>query len=228
MTTGNCLITDTIENTIPVLYQDNHLLVVNKPRGMLVQGDRTGDRDLLTICKQYIKERYRKPGKVFLGLVHRLDRPVSGVIVLARTSKAAARLSAQIRERRVTKNYLALVAGVVPEQGDWRDRMSRRGPQAVMDPAGKEARLHFQREAAGAQTSLVRITLITGRHHQIRLQFADRGFPLLGDFRYGGSRSFTPGGIALHAASFSCLHPTSKEELTFTFPPDEIWQEQLF
>lgn len=211
--------------SLSILYEDNHLLVVNKPAGLLVQGDRTGDQDLLTLAKQYLKEKYSKPGNVFLGLVHRLDRPVSGVVVLARTSKAASRLSAQIRGRTVKKQYLALAEGCVPEHGEWQDYIGRRGVTGRIDQRGKQAVLSFTRIQSRENVSYVVIDLITGVHHQIRVQFASRGYPLLGDLRYGAHRVFPGRAVALHARSFSCLHPTRGEIVRFTAEPGAGWQK---
>ncbi len=212
---------------IPVIYEDNHLLVVNKPAGLLVQGDITGDMNLLSICKKYLKNKYNKPGNVYLGLIHRIDRPVSGTVVLARTSKAAARLSAQIRERRVEKRYLAIVQGVVPEAGEWIDSISRKGSQAYLDSnKGKSAKLNFKKLSCVDNSSIVEIRLITGRHHQIRVQFSSRGFPIVGDFRYGCKLPFENRSIALHSMSFRCEHPTIKDERTFSSYPNETWPAQ--
>lgn len=209
---------------IPVLYEDNHLLVVNKPTGLLVQKDSSGDPDLLTVCKSYLKEQYKKPGNVYLGLVHRLDRPVSGTVVLARTSKAAARLSEQIRLRTVEKKYIALVEGEVPQQGVWADNIGRRKNHSVIDSDGKEAELRFTRIAYDGRVSFVEVILVTGRHHQIRLQFAHRGHPLLGDYRYNESaRPFGQREIALHAAAYGCNHPTLKKRMIFTCLPGNAW-----
>lgn len=211
-------------NALSIIYEDNHLLVVNKPSGLLVQGDKTGDTDLLTIAKQYLKEKYSKPGNVYLGLVHRLDRPVSGIVVLARTSKAAARLSAQIRERRVKKTYIALAEGCIPERGEWLDSIGRRNATAYIADDGKSGKLKFERLECEQTISLAAIDLITGLHHQIRVQFASRGFPLLGDLRYGAQTTFPDKAIALHAKSFECTHPTRGEPVFFTAEPDRRWQ----
>ena len=175
-----------------IIYEDNHLLVVNKPAGQLVQGDQTGRTTLLEEAKAWLKEKYNKPGKVFLGLVHRLDRPASGVVVLARTTKAASRLSEEIRSRRPRKTYWAQVAGEVPPQGQFIDQLERDefNSRVVAAPAGKEARLSYKRLNYGDGVSLVEIALETGRHHQIRVQFSHRGFLILGDRRYGSKQAF--------------------------------------
>jgi RluA family pseudouridine synthase len=211
-----------------VIYEDNHLLVVNKPAGQLVQGDQTGRGTLLEEARAWLKEKYAKPGKVFLGLVHRLDRPASGVVVLARTSKAAARLSEEIRSHRPRKLYWAKVAGEVPAEGSWNDRIERDefSSRIVAAPAGKEARLSYRRLASADGVSLVEIALETGRHHQIRVQFAHRGFPILGDRRYGSQRFFTDDAIALHARSMIIRHPTLGEEMHFVAEPPAAWQDE--
>ena len=208
-----------------IIYQDNHLLVVNKPAGQLVQGDQTGRTTLLEEAKAWLKEKYDKPGKVFLGLVHRLDRTASGVVVLARTSKAAARLSEEIRNRRPRKVYWALVAGEVPLAGRFIDRLERHEytSQVVDAPDGKEASLSYNRLYYAEGVSLVEINLETGRHHQIRVQFAHRGFPILGDRRYGSLRAFAKHAIALHARQMVIRHPTQGKEMSFIAEPGENW-----
>jgi RluA family pseudouridine synthase len=212
-----------------VIYEDNHLLVVNKPPGQLVQGDQTGRGTLLEEARAWLKEKYAKPGKVFLGLVHRLDRTASGVVVLARTSKAAARLSEEIRSHRPRKLYWAQVAGEVPPQGSWNDRIEREefSSRLVAAPAGREARLSYRRLAFDGGVSLVEITLETGRHHQIRVQFAHRGLPILGDRRYGSQRFFADDAIALHARAMIIRHPTLGEEMHFIAEPPAGWQHGI-
>jgi len=208
-----------------ILFEDNHLLVVNKPAGQLVQGDQTGRATLLEETKVWLKEKYDKPGNVFLGLVHRLDRTASGVVVLARTSKAAARLSEEIRNHRPRKIYWALVAGEVPLSGGFVDRLERNEytSQIVDAPGGKEARLSYNRLCYAESISFVEITLETGRHHQIRVQFAHRGFPILGDRRYGSQQLFAADAIALHAREMVIRHPTRGEEMSFVAEPNEDW-----
>lgn len=208
-----------------IIYEDNHLLVVNKPAGQLVQGDQTGRSTLLEEAKVWLKEKYNKPGNVFLGLVHRLDRQASGVVVLARTSKAASRLSAEIRSRRPRKTYWAQVGGEVPPDGELVDRLERQefSSRVVAAPAGKEARLSYRRLAFTEQVSLVEIALETGRHHQIRVQFAHRGHPILGDRRYGSLQPFCDDAIALHAREMVIQHPTRDEEMSFVAEPVNDW-----
>lgn len=217
-----------------VVYLDNHLLVVSKPPGMLTQGDATGDPDLVTLAKAYLKERFDKPGNVFVGLVHRLDRPTSGVIVLARTSKAASRLSDQFRRRAVEKRYLAVVDGHLSGAGRREDWLASEGGSVSVVAEGssgaKRAALSWQAlayrtGAAGAGRTLVEIGLETGRKHQIRVQLAALGTPVVGDFRYGdAAEPFADGrGIALHAYRLTIEHPTRREPMTFTAPPPAAW-----
>lgn len=210
-----------------ILFIDNHLLVVCKPAGLLVQGDSTGDETLLEQAKAYLKERFGKPGNVFLGLVHRLDRPVSGVLLLARTSKAAARISEQFRTGNAGKVYLAIVEGEVPLEGEWVDRIVRAGPTSriAKEREGQEARLSFRRLQYKNGFSQVEVALHTGRHHQIRLQFASRGYPLLGDFRYGSKIKFGERAVALHARSLTVIHPTLKKEMTFIAEAEGFWTD---
>ncbi len=210
-----------------IIYQDNHLLVVRKPAGIAVQRDNSGDESLLDLAKTWLKVESGKQGNVYLGLVHRLDRPVSGVIVFAKTSKAAARLSEQFREREVKKVYHALAEGIVPEEGTLEDNITRKGATSRIAEGdeGQPARLHFKRLGHEKNISLVEIDLSTGRHHQIRLQFAHRGHPLLGDFRYGSKIVFGDRCVALHASSLTLTHPTLKEEMAFEAKPDVFWKE---
>lgn len=208
-----------------ILYLDNHLLVVRKPAGMLVQGNHTGDENLLDIGKAYLKVKFNKPGNVFLGLVHRLDRPVSGVVVFARTSTSARRLSQQFRERTVEKHYIALVHGKTPENGHLVNHIARRQTKSriVNAPHGQRAELAYERMAYHNGVSSVRVDLATGRHHQIRVQFADIGHPVLGDFKYGSRKPFPNRAIALHAQSLTIIHPTKKEHMTFETRPEKFW-----
>ena len=211
------------------LHLDNHLLVVDKPAGMLSQADRTGDPDLVTWAKTYLKERFDKPGNVFIGLVHRLDRPASGVVVLARTSKAAGRLSDQFRRRSTEKRYLAVVQGVLGERGEAVDGILRGDGGSVRvvaadHPDAQRAALRWRTLAADARQSLVEVELLTGRKHQIRAQLAARGAPVLGDFRYGDATPFADGrGIALHAVRLTIEHPTRREPMTFSSAPPSAW-----
>lgn len=217
--------------TLDILYIDNHLLVVNKPAGLLSQGDETGDADLLTIGKAYLKERFEKPGNVFLGLVHRLDRPSSGVMVLARTSKAAARLSEQFRKREPEKVYLALVQGHLADDGRFEDHLLKQDRTVRVVGAGeagaKKAVLEYAVGARGTwngrPVTLAEIRLRTGRAHQIRVQFSSRGHPLVGDLRYGADVEFDGANLALHACALTIDHPTRNEPMTFKAPPPDSW-----
>ncbi len=208
-----------------VLFEDNHLLVVSKPAGQIVQGDKTLRRSLVDEAKNWLKQKYKKPGNVYLGLVHRIDRLSSGVVVLAKTSKAGSRLSDEFRRREPAKIYWAQVEGKLPEEATWVDMLKRTdyASRVVEAPDGKEARLRFKRLAYSAGVSLAEITLETGRHHQIRVQFGHRGFHILGDRRYGSMIPFVPDAIALHARSITLRHPTKGEEMTFTSEPPPEW-----
>ena len=209
---------------IKPVYEDNHLLVVVKPQGQLTQSDETGDLSLQDECKQYIKEKYQKPGEVYLGLVHRLDRPVGGLVAFARTSKAASRLSEQLRTHHMEREYLAVVEGEdLPARGDlcdWllqgEDGLVRVVPEGT--PGAKEARLHYERLGAREGTALVHLRLETGRKHQIRVQLSHLGYPICFDMRYGhGERGRD---IALFGAVLRLTHPTRKEDMTFTARPE--------
>jgi len=210
---------------IRVLYEDNHLLVVEKPMNVPVQADISGDEDLLTACKGYIKERYQKPGEVYLGLVHRLDRPVGGVMVFARTSKAAARLTEQFSAHRTEKRYAAVVEGFAPAEGNLFDYLLKNeatNTTAVVPagtPGAKPARLSFRTLAREKELSLLDVNLQTGRPHQIRVQLSHRGLPLKGDQRYNpGARVGEQ--IRLWAYALTLTHPTLKEPMTFyALPP---------
>lgn len=209
---------------IKPVYEDNHLLVVVKPQGKLTQSDETGDLSLQDECKQYIKEKYQKPGEVYLGLVHRLDRPVGGLVAFARTSKAASRLSEQLRTHHMEREYLAVVEGEdLPARGDLRDWLLQGEDGLVRvvpegTPGAKEARLHYERLGAREGTALVHLRLETGRKHQIRVQLSHLGYPICFDMRYGhGERGRD---IALFGAVLRLTHPTLKKEMTFTACPE--------
>jgi len=215
---------------IGVLYEDNHLLVVVKPPNLPVQADSSGDDDLLSIMKGYIGNKYQKPGNVYLGLVHRLDRPVGGVMVLARTSKAAARLSAAFAAHEQDKRYLAVLQGMMTEPRTLEDALLKDGRTGTVRvvapdaPGAKDARLRTRPLASREGLTLSEVTLYTGRAHQIRVQHAHAGFPLWGDARYGGGR---PGQqIGLWAASLALAHPTRHEIMRFSAPPpgDGAWR----
>jgi len=213
-----------------ILQEDNHLLVVRKPAGMLTQGDETGDLDLLSALKEYLRMRDAKPGNAFLGMVHRLDRPVGGAMVFAKTSKAAARLSRAFAQREVKKTYLAAVEGAVKDaQAELRhsllwNEQERRSTVAL---CGKEALLRFDREQVDGQRrmSLLRVLLITGMHHQIRAQLAAVGHPVVGDRKYGAKAHIRnhPGVIALHAVTIAFPHPTKGDSIVVDCPPEAWW-----
>lgn len=213
---------------IPILFEDNHLLVVVKPVNMPSQADDSQDPDLLTVLKEDIKRRYSKPGNVYLGLVHRLDRPVGGVMVFAKTSKAASRLSDAVRTRRFHKTYLAVIHGTPRDrQGKLRHYLlkdAKRNHVSVVSPqeqGAKEALLEYEVLTSSDKLSLVKVNLHTGRPHQIRVQFAAIGCPLYGDQRYGARVNVPGQQIALWAAHLSFEHPTTKEWLHFTNAPPE-------
>ena len=218
---------------LTVLYEDNHCLAVNKPARLLTMGDATGERTLLDLAKDYIKRKYDKPGAVFLGVVHRLDRPVSGVVVFGRTSKAAARLSEQFRERRVEKIYRAIVEGVPPERDAvlqdwlWKDP-GRNVTQIVREgtPGAQQAALAIRRLKTNGSRSLVEVKPVTGRSHQIRVQLSSRGWPILGDSKYG-SNVRLDGSIALHAYSLTFRHPTKGEEITVVADVPVSWSDKV-
>lgn len=210
-----------IYRKITVLYEDNHLLVVHKPANMLSQGDVNGDEDLQSLLKCYLQEKYQKPGNVFLALVQRLDRPVSGLMVLARTSKAAARLSEQIRNRSITKEYLAVVDSAAITSGTlthYLRKIEKTKKAEVFSqptPGSLKAVSEVQHLETRHGLSLVSITLHTGRFHQIRAQLASTGMPVIGDMKYGSKKS-SDGSIALLCHRISFQHPTRKEEMTFS------------
>jgi 23S rRNA pseudouridine1911/1915/1917 synthase len=217
---------------LKVLYEDNHLLGVFKPAGILVQGDRTRDVTLIDLAKQYIREKYHKPGNVFVGLVHRLDRPVSGVVLYARTSKAASRLTREFAERRVEKIYLAVVHGETPaSEGElvtYIERAHLRSRVAPSESEGaKEAVLFYRVLARKSGLSLIELRPRTGRHHQIRLQLAEIGHPVVGDIKYGAPGVLPDRTIALHAGVLVVKHPTKDETVRLAAPPPSVhpWTE---
>ncbi len=210
---------------VSILYEDNHLLVVEKPINVPTQEDASGDSDLLNQLKADVKRRYDKPGAVFLGLVHRLDRPVGGVMVFARTSKSAARLAEQVRDRSFGKTYFAVAEGDLPSRGSlvhhlWKDRDRNRVSVVSPGRAGaKEARLRYEVVERRGESSLVRVELETGRSHQIRVQFATIGCPLYGDHRYGSARG-SKRQLALWSTRIEITHPTRKDRMRFeSLPP---------
>lgn len=227
--------------SLKVIYEDNHLLVVNKPAGLLVQGDATGETHLLDLAENYRKERESKPGKAFVGLVHRLDRPVSGLVILAKTSKAAARLSDQFRQRQVLKIYFAAVEITSPRVtlppldpiSVWQDRLERPGvsteKSAPARGVGKEqlCQTECRLRDHTRTVALLELHPLTGRKHQLRAQTSTRGLPIVGDRRYGSSQQFA-GGIALHAAGLRFKHPTRREPIELRAQPPETWNRFPF
>lgn len=225
---------------IPVIYEDNHLLVVIKPVNVPTQEDESGDPDLLTLLKEDLKHRHQKPGQVFLGLVHRLDRPAGGVMVFARTSKSAGRLSDQIRTHLMKKHYYAVVHGRPDTNfGSLQHYLIKDSATNTVKTASahnkeaKEARLNYQVIGQHERFSLVRIDLLTGRPHQIRVQMSSIGCPLFGDQKYGANVNKPGQQLALWSTMLSFTHPTSKETLTFNaLPPIDnpwsLWSESIY
>lgn len=204
---------------VKILYEDNHILVVVKPANMPVCSDDSGDLDLLSYLKDYIKIKYNKPGNVYLGLVHRLDRPVGGIMVFARTSKAASRLSEQIRSNKIHKRYYAVICGILSGKGNFFDKLCKDSVKNIVyvSPDGKDSFLDYTVLGNYRDFSLVDINLITGRSHQIRVQFSSRGYPLYGDQKYN-KKSLVGQQIALFSYYLSFEHPVTHNIMTFTEP----------
>ena len=200
---------------INIIYEDNHLLVIEKPVNMPVQKDKSNDKDLLTSLKEYLKEKYHKPGNVYLGLVHRLDRPVGGVMVFAKTSKAASRLSIQIKNQTFKKTYIAVVKGNIKKEDTFVDKLLKdnKTNTVKVSEQGKTAILSYHKLSFKDNLSLVQIDLKTGRPHQIRVQFASRGYPLIGEQKYAANMPKIP--LALFAKKIEFYHPVTKEKLVF-------------
>ncbi|MCT3815727.1 RNA pseudouridine synthase [Elizabethkingia anophelis] len=217
-----------------IVYEDNHLLVINKQVGQLVQGDKTGDKSLLDEIKDFIKIRDHKPGNVFLGLVHRIDRPTSGLVIYAKTSKALSRLTQMVKNREIEKTYWAIVPKeMIPLEQKlvhYLRKNEKNNKATVFEKVtegAKEARLHYKVIRTLDNYYLLEIDLETGRHHQIRAQLAKIGIPIKGDLKYGAPRSNPDGGIHLHARKLSFIHPVTKEAIEIiapTNPQDKIWQ----
>lgn len=217
-----------------VLYEDNHIIAVNKTCNEIVQGDKTGDTPLSEIVKAYIKEKYSKPGEVFLGVTHRLDRPTSGVVLFARTSKALTRLNEMFKSHeQIKKTYWAIVQGCpkVPEARleNWLVRNEAQNKSYIAKPGAKEAKqaiLSYKTLVKGEHYALLEVDLETGRHHQIRCQLAAIGCPIKGDLKYGAKRSNPDGGICLHARKIEFIHPVKKENICITapVPDDALWR----
>lgn len=221
--------------SLEILLEDNHLFAVNKPAGMATMGLAAGEPTVLNAARQYIKHRYAKPGNVYLGVVSRLDAPVSGVLLFARTSKAAARLSEQFRGRSVEKTYWGIVEGEIalPPAGQWKDFLIKDEPRQRMriaregEPGAQPAALEFRRLKRLAAGWLVEVMPETGRKHQIRVQFAARGWPILGDGKYGSTQGSAKKflGIALHSRRLVFEHPVSRERIELIAAPPAVWKE---
>lgn len=214
------------------LYEDNHVIIVYKESGEIVQGDKTGDTPLSDIVKAYLKEKYQKPGNVFLGVVHRLDRPVSGLVIFARTSKALSRLNEMFRVGDIHKTYWAITQSAPSEnEGElehWLVRNERQNKSYAYTrevPGSKRAVLRYRKLAQGEHYSLLEVTLLTGRHHQIRCQLAAMGCPIKGDLKYGAHRSNPDGSISLMSRRVEFLHPVSKQPISVEapLPVDSLW-----
>ncbi len=220
------------KNNLKILFEDNHIIVINKRVGDIVQGDKTGDKPLSEVVKEYIADKYNKPGKVFLGVVHRLDRPTSGILIFARTSKALERLNKMLREKTIKKTYWAVVKTPPTKQQDTlinylkknsKNNKSTAYSKEIKD--SKKAVLHYKIINKSDHYTLLEIDLETGRHHQIRCQLANIGSPIKGDLKYGFNRSNKNGGIHLHARKIEFIHPVKKENimLSASVPEDVIW-----
>ena len=226
--------TKTVSNpeNLQVIYEDNHIIVVNKRVGDIVQGDRTGDIPLSDIVKAFLKKKYNKPGNVYLGVVHRLDRPTTGIVLFSKTSKALPRLNKMFAEKSALKTYWAMVKNHPIKDKDTLIHWLKKNPKNNKSKANlkevtgsKKAILHYKVIEKLDQYTLLEIELETGRHHQIRTQLAAIGCPIKGDLKYGFSRSNTDGGIHLHAKTLKISHPVTKELMTFkaTLPEDNLW-----
>ncbi len=213
-----------------VLYEDNHIIIVNKAPGEIVQGDKTGDKPLSEEVKEYLKVKYNKPGNVFCGVTHRLDRPTSGIVIFAKTSKALSRLNAMFKNNEIDKTYWAVVKNL-PEKGEAtlthylvkNERTNKSTAYDVEKPDTKKSVLHYKVIARSQYYSLLEVDLETGRHHQIRCQLSKIGSPIKGDLKYGAERSNPDGSISLHARKIAFTHPVSKEKIEAVAPtPDDV------
>lgn len=215
-----------------VLYEDNHLLIVNKRSGDIVQGDKTGDKPLSELMKQYLKEKYNKPGNVFLGVAHRLDRPATGIVIFARTDKALSRLNAMFRDRTIHKTYWAVVKncpteleGTLIHHLKKNEKLNKSFVCAANEQGALRSELRYKVIAHSNTYHLLEVELITGRHHQIRVQLSAIGCPIKGDLKYKSQRSNVDGSIHLHARKVEFVHPVSQEEICVVAPtpPDTVW-----
>ncbi|MCR9181807.1 MAG: RluA family pseudouridine synthase [Flavobacteriaceae bacterium] len=224
------------KNNLQIIYEDNHLIVINKRAGDIVQGDKTEDKPLSEIVKEYIAEKYNKPGAVYLGVVHRLDRPTTGIVVFAKTSKALERLNKMFKEREAQKTYWALVKNAPPKEQDTLTHFLKRNPKQNKSyayekeiPESKKAILDYQVIQKLDNYYLLEILLHTGRHHQIRSQLSFIGCPIKGDLKYGFDRSNPDGSIHLHARKLGFIHPVKKENLVLTAstPENRLWESVI-
>ena len=221
------------KNNLQVIYEDNHLIVVNKRGGDIVQGDKTGDKPLSDVVKSYIKEKYNKPGDVYLGVVHRLDRPTTGVVLFSKTSKALSRLNKMFANHETSKTYWAVVKNNPPKEKDRLVHYLKRNPKQNKSyahkhevPDSKKAILDYTLKFRLNNYNLLEVNLLTGRHHQIRSQLSSIECPIKGDLKYGADRSNPDGSIHLHARFLTIQHPVKKEPITFKapLPEDAIWK----
>ena len=221
------------KHNLQVLYEDNHIIAINKRVGDIVQGDQTGDKPLSEVVKEYLKEKYNKPGEVFVGVVHRLDRPTTGLVIFAKTSKALSRLNESFKNRETNKTYWAAVKNAPTNETDTLTHYLVRNPKNNQSKAfdkevkeSKKASLTYKILKKLERFVILEIDLHTGRHHQIRAQLSKIGSPIKGDLKYGFDRSNTDGGIHLHARKLTFIHPVKKEELTIIAPTptDPIWE----
>jgi 23S rRNA pseudouridine1911/1915/1917 synthase len=221
------------KENLQVLFEDNHIIIVNKRSGDITQGDKTGDKPLSDVVKEYVKEKYNKAGNVFLGVVHRLDRPTSGVIIFARTSKALERLNKMLRDKLISKTYWAVVKDHPKQEKDTLINFLKKNPKNNKSSVyskeiegSKKAILHYQVLKKLDNYSLLEVDLETGRHHQIRAQLSAIGYPIKGDLKYGFNRSNKDGSIHLHARKIEFIHPVTKEQVSVLAPtPKEvIWE----
>ncbi len=224
------------DSNFTIVFEDNHLLVVNKRAGVLVQGDETGDIPLVDLCKAYVKEKYGKPGAVFLGLVHRIDRPVSGIVVLARTSKSLERMTAQFRERETAKTYWAIVRKRPPQESGqlihWLLKDEKKNKTTAFKketPGALRSELSYRVIGSITGEFLLEVKPVTGRPHQIRVQLASMGCPIKGDVKYGDVEANADGSICLHARQLEFLHPVKKEPLSLEAPlPHTIYWQAFY
>ena len=222
----------TNKDNLQVLYEDNHIIIVNKRAGDIVQGDKTGDQPLSDVVKEYLKDKYNKPGNVYLGVVHRLDRPTTGIVMFAKTSKALPRLNKLFSEKDAKKTYWAIVKNSPPKTQDTLKHWLKKNPKNNKSYAyikevdeGKKAVLHYELLKSLDTYHLLEIELETGRHHQIRCQLASIGCPIKGDLKYGFERSNPDASIHLHAKQLQFIHPVSNEliDITAPLPDDTVW-----